>query len=256
VPEKMKRLLIRADDLGYCEGVNYGIEKSVKDGIIRSVGVMTNMPTVKHGLALLEGEKVCYGQHTNICVGHPLTDPKRIPSIVGANGEFKSSKEYRAAAKEGRDFVVLDEVILEIEAQYQEFKKLTGEEPHYFEGHAVASNNFFKGLEIVAQRHNLRYLAFTPAGAVTFGSTKLYSHCDSMLPNYDPFESLKDAMEHAHADGCEMFICHPGYLDAYILRTSSLTIPRTQEVEMVCAPETKAWLKENEVELVTYDDIP
>jgi predicted glycoside hydrolase/deacetylase ChbG (UPF0249 family) len=252
----MKRLLIRADDLGFSEGVNYGIEKSVKRGIIRTVGVMPNMEAAEHGINLLRGETICYGQHTNICVGHPLTDPKRIPSIVGANGEFKSSKEYRAAAKEGRDFVVLDEVILEIEAQYQKFKKLTGEEPHYFEGHAVASNNFFKGLEIVAQRHNLRYLEFKLAEAVTFGNTKLYLHCDSMLPNYDPFESLKDAMEHAHEDGCEVFVCHPGYLDAYILRTSSLTIPRTQEVEMVCAPETKAWLKENEVELVTYDDIP
>jgi predicted glycoside hydrolase/deacetylase ChbG (UPF0249 family) len=250
-----KRLLIRADDLGFSEGVNCGIAKSVKDGIIRSVGVMTNMPSVEQGLELLKGEKVCYGQHTNICVGHPLTDTKLIPSLVGENGEFKTSKEYRAASKEGRDFVVLDEVILEIEAQYKRFKELIGDEPHYFEGHAVASDNFFKGLEIVAQRHGLRYLPFTIEGAVTFGNTKLYSHCDSMLPDYEPFESLKKAMDNAHEDGCEMFICHPGYLDDYILKKSSLTIPRTQEVEMVCNPATKKWLEENDVELITYDDI-
>ena len=29
-----------------------------------------------------------------------------------------------------------------------------------------------------------------------------------------------------------MMVLHPGYLDAFILNTSSLTIPRTQEVEM------------------------
>ena len=51
----MKKILIRADDLGYSEGVNYGIAKSVKEGIIKSVGVMSNMPTVAHGLKLLEG---------------------------------------------------------------------------------------------------------------------------------------------------------------------------------------------------------
>ena len=28
----MKRILVRADDLGYCEGVNYGIAKAVKEG--------------------------------------------------------------------------------------------------------------------------------------------------------------------------------------------------------------------------------
>lgn len=50
----MEKILIRADDLGYSEAVNYGIEKSVKDGLIASVGVMTNMPPSKHGVNLLK----------------------------------------------------------------------------------------------------------------------------------------------------------------------------------------------------------
>ena len=103
----MKKILIRADDLGYSEGINYGIAKSVKDGIIKSVGVMTNMPSVSHGLKLLKGTDVCLGQHTNICIGKPITDPALIPSITNEKGEFKSSKEYRQAKE---DFVVLEEV--------------------------------------------------------------------------------------------------------------------------------------------------
>ena len=34
----MKYLLIRADDLGYSEGVNYGIAAAVAAGLVRSVG--------------------------------------------------------------------------------------------------------------------------------------------------------------------------------------------------------------------------
>ena len=30
----MKKILLRADDLGYSEAVNYGIEKSVKEGLL------------------------------------------------------------------------------------------------------------------------------------------------------------------------------------------------------------------------------
>jgi predicted glycoside hydrolase/deacetylase ChbG (UPF0249 family) len=252
----MKRILVRADDLGYSEGVNYGLAKSVRDGIIRSVGVMTNMPAAQHGLDLLKGVEVCYGQHTNICVGRPLTDPERIPSLCQENGEFKPSRAYREAAKAGQDFVVLDEVILEIEAQYQKFVALTGGQPHYFEGHAVASKNFFKGLEIVAARHGLDYLAFSPAGPVKFRNTALYTSMDSMKPDYDPFASLKrDALKDYGADGCCMFVCHPGYLDDFILRTSSLTIPRTKEVAMACDPATRQWLAENDVQVVTYDDL-
>lgn len=77
---------MRADDLGFSEGINYGIEKSIKEGIIRSAGVMVNMPATQHGLDLLKDADVCFGLHTNICVGRPLTDPKRIPSLVDEAG--------------------------------------------------------------------------------------------------------------------------------------------------------------------------
>lgn len=250
------RILIRADDLGWTEAINYGIAKTVTDGIIRSVGLMPNMLAAQHGVDLLKGTPVCFGQHTNICVGRPLTDPAIIPSICQENGELKPSKAYREAAKQGEDFVVLDEVILEIEAQYRRFVELTGDKPHYFEGHAVASPNFFKGLEIVAQRHGLDYLGFSPNAPVKFRGTMLYTCIDSMAPGYDPFGSLKKAAAQDYGpDGCCMFVCHPGYLDDEILRKSSLTIPRTQEVAMAIAPETRQWLEENEIEVVTYDDL-
>ena len=253
----MKQLLIRADDLGFSEGTNYGIAKTVKDGIIRSVGLMPNMAAAKHGYELIRDAHVCIGQHTNICVGKPLSDPKDIPSLVGEDGEFKSSSEYRNAFKEGRDFVMLDEVVKEIEAQYQRFVVITGEEPHYFEGHAVASNNFFKGLEIVARRHGLDYLAFDPtAESIPFAKGRLRVYMDSMNPDYDPYESLVAALEKDRDDGVvPMFVCHPGYLDAYILEKSSLTTPRAFEVEMCCADITKEYIHEHGIKLISYDDL-
>lgn len=39
---------------------------SVRGGLVGSVGVMTNMESVDHGLELLDGLDVCLGQHTNI----------------------------------------------------------------------------------------------------------------------------------------------------------------------------------------------
>lgn len=249
----MKKILVRADDLGYSEGVNYGIAKSVKDGIIKSVGIMTNMPSIQHGLDLLKGVDVCLGLHTNICVGKPLTDPKLIPSITNEKGEFKSSKDYRSSKE---DFVVLEEVILEIEAQYKRFVELTGEKPHYFEGHAVASANFFKGLAIVAKKHDCDFLPISFTGPTTFRNSTLYLSMDSMIPGYNPFESLKKAaMKDYDNNGIAMFVAHPGYLDAYIMKTSSLLEPRVHEVEMACSQETKDWLKENNIEVISYDDL-
>ena len=89
----MKKIIVRADDLGFTEGVNYGIEKACRDGIIRSVGIMTNMPATKHGYDLVKDLPLCFGLHTNICAGKPLSDPKLIPSICDEKGNLKSSKK-------------------------------------------------------------------------------------------------------------------------------------------------------------------
>ena len=91
---------------------------------------------------------------------------------------------------------------------------------------------------------------------IRFHNTMLYTSMDSMKPDYDPFESLKAAALRDYGqDGCCMFVCHPGYLDNEILRTSSLTVPRTQEVAMAINPAVRQWLVDNQIEIVTYDDL-
>ena len=80
-------------------------------------------------------------------------------------------------------------------------------------------------------------------------------HMESMKEGYDPFKSFKEMVEHAHDDGCDLLVCHPGYLDAQILRTSSLTLDRTKEADMLCSEELKDYLKEHHIHLYTYDEI-
>lgn len=253
----MIQLILRADDVGYSEAVNYGIAKTVKEGLIGSVGLMPNMPSAAHGLALLEGTGVCIGQHTNICIGRPCADPARIPSLLDENGFLKSSRTYREAWKKGECFTVLEEMVLEIEAQYQRFVQLTGRQPQYFEGHAVLSKHLMQGLEIVAQRHGLKYNNMYPGDETgTFGGRPVAA-CPmrSMEPDYDPVQSLKDAVLHARTDMPNVYVCHPGYLDAYLLRSSSLTVNRTKEVEMLCDPAMRSWLEEHDVQLLRYSDL-
>lgn len=113
-----KYIIIRADDLGYSEGINYGILKTIKDGVIKTVCSMVNMDASEHGFNLIKEYKCCLGLHTNISVGKPICDPSTIKSLVDENGNFKSSKIYRILKE---DFVIFDEVYKEIEAQYLRF---------------------------------------------------------------------------------------------------------------------------------------
>ncbi len=247
------KLLIRADDLGYSEGVNYGIAKTVIDGVVKSVGVMVNMPNVEHGLNLLKGQKVCYGQHTNVCAGKPVADPKLIPSLVNEDGTFKSSKTYRNAKE---SFVIFEEALIEIEAQYHRFVELIGEEPHYIEGHAVFDPILLSAIEAFAKQKGLKYSGYSPDGSpIMIGQSSVYMHMESMLKDYDPFISIKNIIEHTKDQDVHMFVSHPGFLDAYLIDTSSLLYPRVYEVETLTSDKLKALLKNSLVEELDYDDL-
>ena len=252
-----KRILVRADDIGYCRGINYGIADSIWNGIIRSAGVMPNMPEAQHGVDLLKGSGVCFRQHTNLCLGKPCADPARIPSLLDENGNLKSSRTYREAWKRGEEITKLDEMVIEIEAQYHRYLEVGGEKPHYFEAHAVMNHNLSKGLAIVAEKYDLPYLptSFEPTGTPFCGHT-LITCMDSMAPGYDPFASLqKAALAEYGGNECPMFVCHPGYIDDYLIHHSSLVDPRPMEVAMATSPATKQWLKDHDVTVVTYDEL-
>lgn len=249
----MKKLLIRADDLGYCESVNYGIARAVKSGIVRSVGVMPNMEWAEHGVRLLDGTDVTFTVHANICQGKPLTDPKKVPSLVDENGIFKDKSLYREAKE---DFVVLEEVILEVEAQYLRLAELIGKKPYMIEAHAVPSNNFNKALAVVAQKYGVEFLQFVPGRGPKVGNTFFKFSMDSGNPGYNPFESLKKAMDQEFAeDEAMLMVLHPGYVDEYVLNTSYITTQRALEVAMAINPEVPKWCEENGVKLLTYGDL-
>ena len=249
----MKNLLIRADDLGYCESVNYGINRAVRSGLLRCVGVMPNMEWAEHGVRLLDGTDVIFTVHANICQGRPITDPKLIPSLVDENGFFKDKSLYRTAKE---DFVVLEEVILEVEAQYQRLVELTGRKPYMVEAHAVPSANFNKALAIVGQKHGLTLMSFDPARGPKVGNHVMKFSMDSGNADYNPFESFKKAaLQPMAEDECAMMVLHPGYVDEYVLTTSYITTQRALEVAFAINPEVPKWCAENGVKLMTYADL-
>ena len=249
----MGRILVRADDLGYCESFNYGLARAVKSGIVRSVGVMANMEWAEHGVRLLDGTDVIFTVHANICQGRPITDPKLVPSLVDENGFFKDKSLYREAKE---DFVVLDEVVMEVEAQYQRLVELTGRKPFMVEAHAVPSANFNKALAIVGQRHGLQTMGFVPGRGPKIGDTIFKFSMDSGNADYNPFESLKKAaLQPMAEDEACMMVLHPGYVDEYVLTTSYITTQRALEVAMAINPEVPKWCEENGVQLITYADL-
>ena len=249
----MKKILVRADDLGYCEAFNYGLARAVKSGIVRSVGVMPNMEWAAHGVGLLKDTDVIFTVHANICQGRPITDPSLVPSLVDENGVFKDKSLYREAKE---DFVVLEEVVMEVEAQYLRLVEMTGRKPFMVEAHAVPSDNFHKAIALINQKYGLTGMGFAPGRGPKIGNHVMKFSMDSGNPDYNPFESFKKAAMLPEADDeCAMMVLHPGYVDEYVLTTSYITTQRALEVAFAMNPEVPKWCEENGVRLMTYADL-
>ena len=254
----MKQLLIRADDVGYSYAVDLGIARSVREGLVRSVGVMPNMPEAGRGWGWIADCDIAVGQHTNVCLGRPAADPELIPSLLNKDGTFKSSRMYRAAFKEGVDFVDFDEAVIEIEAQLERFLAIVGREPDYFEAHAVASDNLNSAISHVAAEHGYREqpISFDPTATIMCGGTPVRMVMRSMQPDYEPAQAIRDAVLCMEDGETVVYVCHPGYLDRFILENSSLTTDRTKEVDALIDPELRAWLgAQDDLRLIDYRDL-
>ena len=249
----MKKILVRADDLGYSEAFNYGLARAVKSGIVRSVGVMPNMEWAEHGVNLIKDTDVTFTVHANSCQGKPICDPKLVPSLVDEKGFFKDKSLYREAKE---DFVVLEEVVMEVEAQYNRLVEMTGRKPFMVEAHAVPSANFNKAIGILNQKYGLTGMGFVPGRGPKIGNHVMKFSMDSGNADYNPFESFKKAAMLPEADDeCAMMVLHPGYVDEYVLTTSYITTARALEVAFAINPEVPKWCQENGVKLMTYADL-
>lgn len=248
----MARILLRADDLGYSEGVNCGLAWACDNGLPMSVGLMINLPDVCHGYELIAGRGHCLGMHTTISAGRPLSDPAEIPSLVDENGAFHPSDFYRNATS---DPAALADVAHEAEAQYQAFVELTGREPDYVDVHAVSSENFIIGARNVAERHSKPFSYLAPSGqTMRVGSSDMLLH-GSQGDLGRLIAAVMAADAQATTPVVHALMLHPGFVDAQLIRTSSLTLPRTVDAEILRSPELQELAARSDVELVTYRDL-
>lgn len=60
-----------------------------------------------------------------------LRKPSLIPHLLDEGGRFKTSRDYRTALAEGREIATCEEFVIEIEAQLERFRAITGRDPDY-----------------------------------------------------------------------------------------------------------------------------
>lgn len=88
----MRRLIVNGDDFGYTRGVNAGILRAFRDGVLTSTTLMANGDAFDDAVRLARAHPLLgVGCHLVLVGERPLAPPGSIPTLLGRDGRLPSS---------------------------------------------------------------------------------------------------------------------------------------------------------------------
>lgn len=239
----MTKIIVNADDFGYTEGLNYGVIEAHKKGIVTSCTVMANMPGFEHGMELLKANPTLRaGVHLTLSCYKPLL--KNHKTIVDSNGNF-----YKKLNEEIAEKVDLEEVYSEFCAQIDRVKGHI-EITHLDSHHHAHSMEFLKPvMERIHEKYNLpmRQAFHSKIEGVKYVPVFIGFYGENATADF--FKNNIDKLkEYEIVD----IMCHPAYLDSFLLGNTSYAMERAREQRILSDNNLKEFLQSEGMELVNY----
>lgn len=258
------KLIVRAADYGMTDSITDGCLKAIRDGILTDVGLMTNdIAHCKRAVEeILKYPHVSIGQDLNLVSGKPCSDPKLIPHLVDENGVFISSSERKM--KKLYD-IPYEEIYIEMKAQIERFIELVGKKPCYLAGHSLSTPEVDKCMRDMQDEYNIHNDIFDneklPVGKRWYYKNMVVDPNDRK-PSYSlDCQSKTDVISHIINNEVEfdfskpyaLLATHCGYCDGELLNMSTFSVIRGKELEALCSDKVKKWIKENDIELINFE---
>jgi len=284
-----KNLIINADGYGFTHGINRGIEETVERGVVTSISVNANFAAASELAAFARRyPRISVGIHLNPVVGRPLSDPKRIPTLVNAEGEFHYRDFIRRLL---RGMIDPDEMFIELSAQIRRVREM-GVEISHLDSHRGQHlfppyfRVFLRVLEasgVGRMRTHAHYmLADAPhPWLASFGfylghPYRLATHtwaryemrvarrrgakmADRLLSterNDDKANLMRwlRLLRNVPPGWNEVF-CHPAYPDDELRRWATYVDERLEEVRVMTCDETKEEIERNGIKLRSFHEM-
>jgi predicted glycoside hydrolase/deacetylase ChbG (UPF0249 family) len=256
------KLLVQSDDYGITPAVSLGIIEAIRNGIVRNTGLFVNMKWAEECVTYIRPymDQIGFGIDLNISAGEPVLPAEEIPGLVQENGMFLTSTMNKLldTDENNHDHVDYDEVYREFEAQIQLFIKIVGKTPDYIHGHAYGTKTTMCAMKELAQKYNSLFSSdilwnqkMKPCNMewYRFGNEMEAQFQDDIKKSI-----LEDHNEFLKAEyGC--VISHCGYIDSKLFDFTSYTIYRIKDLEALTSDEIKDWIKQNHIELITYNNL-
>lgn len=286
----MKELILNADDFGLTRGVNEGILRAYRQGILTSATLMATSRAFDDAVLRAKAEPgFGVGCHLVLVGGTAVSSPDEIPSLVDASGKFpRTLPEFVAKVSSGS--VRSRDIQRELRAQVEKIRR-AGIEPSHVDTHkhTHAHPVVMNALGRVAQQLGITRVrkpaedlaaSWQTQSTTERSWTQLISAAAvravapwfaSLARKYglrtpDHFlglamtgrlsaVALRQLIE-TLPDGSTEIMLHPGVCDADLVATGSrLQQQRQLEMEALLAPEVREAVERHGVRLITYREL-
>ena len=133
-PERVRRLIVNADDFGRSESINQAVVQAHREGILTTASLMVNEPACEWAVALArENPRLGVGLHLTLLMGHSALPQREIPGLVNAQNEF-SNDPVKVGMAYFFQRSLREQLRAEIHAQFQRFRA-TGLPLDHVNGH-------------------------------------------------------------------------------------------------------------------------
>jgi predicted glycoside hydrolase/deacetylase ChbG (UPF0249 family) len=275
----MKQLIVAADDFGITESVNEGIARSREEGIVTSLNFLPTGEAFDDALRLAKSIGLNEaGAHLALTETVSITEARRIPSLVDADGRFyKGHSQFLLKFISGA--IDLDEVYVEWRAQLQRVSsfgiritnlsshehihmlpelldimiKLAKEYdiPAIRYPHADRSSGR-KGIMTVCKSLALLYFGGNMFRALRSSGITAPEHFLGFLDSGNITEEVLLDMIDNLKDGTTELVCHPGFLGPEVLDKYRFHKNSEAELFALTSPRVKKLADDKGISLVSY----
>ncbi len=132
--QRMKRLIVTADDFGRCLPINEAVEDAHRHGILTAASLMTGGDAVADAITRARVlPRLAVGLHATLVEGNPVLAPHEIPDLLQSDGRF-STDLVRMGVRIYFDRSVRRQIRAELRAQFERFAE-TGLQLDHVDSH-------------------------------------------------------------------------------------------------------------------------
>lgn len=240
----MTKLIINADDFGYCTSVNKAIIDAHKNGVVTSCTIMVGMPGFEEGVELLkENPTLDCGVHMTLSCYKPILNTHK--TIVNEDGYF-----YRTITPEIIEKIDMEEVYDEFCAQIDKALAYGLDISHLDSHHHVHTFPAFKNvIKRITDKYKL---------PIRGGFKEEIDLNVEAIPLVGTFYKDKVSVDffekHLNIDDYEIMdmMCHPGFISDFLEKSTSYCHEREFEHSILTSTEFKENLTNLNITLTNY----